>query len=104
MINALFCNPTWDDSKNNRQERITELNKNFDDAIEMVRNPKRKSEKDIDWNDPWWAAAKRGMKNTRIAYGLDPEGRTSEDLIEHDEEQMNQLKTRRNNLDLLDQS
>jgi hypothetical protein len=104
MINALFSNPTWDDSKNNREERITELNKNFDDAITMVRDPTKKREKDINWQDPWWAAAKRGMEKTRIEYGLDPEGRTAKDLIEYDEEQMKQLQARRSSLDSLDQS
>lgn len=104
MINALFSNPTWDDEKNNREERIKTLNQNFDEAIEMVRNPKRKREKEINWDDPWWAAAKRGMEKTRIAYGLDPEGRTAKELIEADEEQMKKLQARRNSLDALDQS
>ena len=104
MINALFSNPNWDDEKNDREARIKDLNDNFDNAIDLVRNPKRKEEKEINWDDPWWAAAKRGMERTRIAYGLDPEGRTAQELVEHDEEQMKQLRSRKSNLDSLDQS
>jgi hypothetical protein len=104
MINALFSNPNWDNPDNDRSGRISELNNNFDDAIALVRDPSRKKEKDIDWNDPWWAAAKRGMEKTRIAYGLDPEGKTSLEVIEHDEAQIKQLKIRQDNIKSMDQS
>lgn len=103
MINALFSNPTWDDDKNDRPGKIVELNNNFDEAIDLVRNPKKKQEKEINWDDPWWASAKRGLEKTRIRYGLDPEGRTAQDLIEHDEEQMKRLMARRSSIDSLDQ-
>lgn len=102
MINSIFSNPTWDDPKNNKEERIKEINDNFDKAIDLVRNPSKYKEKEINWNDPWWAAAKRGLNKTRVAYGLDPEGRTMQNIINH-EEINKRVKMREDNIKSLDQ-
>ena len=88
MICALFANPTWDDEKNDRQERIRELNIQFNTAVELVYNP-RANEPDIDWDNPFYAAAKRGLEKTRQKYEWAIQGKTWKEAISpKDEEQI----------------
>lgn len=73
MIAALFSNPNWDDEKANRQERIKELNRHFNEAIELVYNPDKSKKQEIDWNNPFWQGHKRSMARTREMLGLPPD-------------------------------
>jgi hypothetical protein len=71
MIAALFSNPNWDGEESNRSSHITSLNEHFNRAIELIYHPEG-IEPDIDWkNNPFWAAAKRGLEKTRTKYGID---------------------------------
>lgn len=70
MIAALFANPNWDgDNAEKRTEQIQQLNGHFNKAIETIYFPKG-AEPDIDWNNPFYAAAKRGLEKTRQKYGI----------------------------------
>jgi hypothetical protein len=104
MINSLFSNPNMDDPANNREERIRQINDDFNQAIEYIRNPKAKREQQIDWNSPWWSAAKRNLQKTRIKYGLDDvEGEQASKLINFSEKHQERVKNKLDNMSQLDQ-
>jgi hypothetical protein len=64
MINAIWSNPNWDDEKANKQEAIAEIEENFEHSIRLIWEGEDEiddvEEEDID-NNPFFAAAKRGM-------------------------------------------
>jgi len=80
MIASLFANPNWDgDNADKRTEQIRTLNEHFNKAIESIYFPKG-AEPDIDWDNPFYAAAKRGLQRTREKYGID--GKSMGEVIE----------------------
>lgn len=90
MITALFANPNWDgENATKRTEHIRELNLHFNKAIELVYYPEGK-EVDIDWSNPFYAAAKRGIEKTRQKYGISGKsmGEVIEMTTEMDQEQI----------------
>lgn len=97
MIAALFANQNWDDPKSNRAQYITELNAKFDEAIENVYNPQSLEEDQIDWNNPFWMAARRNLEKTRRKYSIsDTEDASMRDVVEFDDEKLRaKLKSRR---------
>lgn len=103
MISALFANTNWDDEKNDRVSRITELNENFDNAIELIYYPEGRKEDEIDWDNPFYAAAKRGLQKTRERYGLDGD-KSMEEVVEHEEQDPKQLEARANSRRQIDQA
>lgn len=102
MIAALFSNPTWDDEKNDRTTRIQELNRQFNEAIELVYNPRPKH--DVDWNNPFYAAAKRGLQKTRekYAWAIDGKGKTLEEVVSPNDQ--DQLRAREEGRKAIDQA
>jgi hypothetical protein len=91
MISALFANSNWDgDNAQARADHIKELNGHFNDAIELVYYPQGK-EDEINWNNPFWAGAKRGLEKTKLKYGLadgDTVGEVIELTTDSDQEQI----------------
>lgn len=82
MITALFANPNWDGENSQlRADHITDLNRHFNEAIEFVYFPQG-HEGDIDWNNPFYAAAKRGLQKTRVKYGLEQPADSIGEVIE----------------------
>jgi hypothetical protein len=82
MITALFANPNWDGENSQlRADHIQELNRHFNDAIELVYYPEGTGD-DIDWNNPFYAAAKRGLQKTRLKYGIQQAGESIGEVIE----------------------
>lgn len=62
MIAALYANSAFEDSDDNiqiRAKRISDLEGHFNKAIELVYNPELHKQEEIDWTNPFWAAAKR---------------------------------------------
>ena len=102
MIAALFSNPTWDDEKNDRTTRIQELNRQFNEAIELVYNPRPKH--DVDWTNPFYAAAKRGLQKTRekYAWAIDGQGKTLSDVVSPNDQE--QLRVREESRKAIDQA
>lgn len=98
MTAALFANPNWDDSKNDREGRLKELNENYDQAITAIYFPDKKDGDEIDWDNPFYAAAKRGLERTRQQLGLE-EGKQMRDVVEMDEEQLRAREASRNAID-----
>jgi hypothetical protein len=60
MIAAFYANTNLDSEENDRPKRIQELEGHFNKAIEIIYNDGvDPDEKEIDWNNPFWAAARR---------------------------------------------
>lgn len=76
MIAALFANPNWDgENADKRNEQIRAWNDHYNAAIESIYFPDD-VEPEIDWDNPFYAAAKRGLEKTRLKYGLATEDDT----------------------------
>ena len=97
MVAALYSNPNWDDEKNDRQSRIKELNKHYNEAIERIYHPERFKEIEIDWNNPFWQAHVRSMQRTRERFGLANREITMQQVIDasqHDAAKLKELEHR----------
>lgn len=65
MVASLHANSAFDESEKGlkeRQKRIEDIERHFNKAIEIVYNPELHKEVEIDWNNPFWAAAKRAQQ------------------------------------------
>lgn len=65
MISALYANSAFDESEKGveaRQERIKGIEEHFNKAVEMIYHPELHKETDIDWDNPFWAAARRAKE------------------------------------------
>jgi hypothetical protein len=97
MVAALFSNPNWDAEGNDRQARIKELNKHYNETIERIYHPERFKEIEIDWSNPFWQAHRRSMERTRERFGLANRDITMEDVINassHDAAKLQELERR----------
>lgn len=100
IIAALYSNPNWDDERAERSERISELNDHFNEAIELVYYPDARKEPEIDWNNPFYAAAKRGIERTREKHRmLIGDASTMRDVVEMEEEQITARDKSRRDID-----
>lgn len=100
MVAALFSNPNWDDEKNDRGKRLEELEENFKKAVELVYAPeKQKQVEEIDWDNPFWSAARRAYE----AKGIEVDDSSIEKLRE-DPDRVDQLEQRRKARKELDQT
>lgn len=99
MISALYANTNWDSEPEKRTERIKELERHFSKAIELVYDPKDQDEEEPDWNNPFWAAAKRAYdRKLEKLRGERGEG-TVGDVIDMDREQLEARRRSRQNID-----
>jgi hypothetical protein len=102
MITALFQNPNWDGEENvaKRTSQIESYNEHFNKAIELVYHPER-AEPDIDWSNPFWAAAKRGLEKTRQRLGLSDKSLSTlrETTTEQDQERIKARLEARKSID-----
>lgn len=80
MVSALFSNPNWDgENADKRTQYIQDLNGHFNKAIELLYYPEG-AEPDIDWNNPFYSAARRGLEKTRQKLGVS--GKSMGEVIE----------------------
>lgn len=75
MINALWSNPNWDGEEANRSEIVAQIEDDFDKAVAHVYGDEVSDEDEIDWDDPFFAKARKGTE--RI---LAPGGETADDV------------------------
>lgn len=61
MTSALYSNPNYDENPDDRNTSIHELEEQFANAVEIIYGGKSQEEDEIDENDPFFAAARRGM-------------------------------------------
>lgn len=79
MVAALWSNSNWDDDKDNKGHRkraIEGIEENYREAIEAVElamstRPVEEEEK-MDDNNPFFAAAERGLQKIETAYSGKP--------------------------------
>jgi len=103
MISALFANSNWDgDNAQARADHVRELNEHFNRAIELVYYPGG-TEDDIDWTNPFYAAAKRGLQKTRVKYGLEQGDSIGEVIDMTTESDQEQIKARLESRQQIDQ-
>lgn len=99
MVAALYSNPNWDDQDNDRPQRIKDLEENFNSAIELIYSDDDSGgEEEIDWDSPFWAAAKRAYELKGIK--IDEAGLES---IRENPEIVDQLEERRKAQKSIDQ-
>lgn len=100
MVAALYSNPNWDDEKNDRPKQIEALEANFNKAIELVYAPEEvKKPVEIDWDNPFWAAAKRAYEKRGIK--IDEAG--LEEIRDHADEIEEYRKRRQARIEGIDQ-
>jgi len=66
---ALWGNTNLDteENENARQTLMQSIDTSYSTAIKMVYGEEVDlPEKEVDWDDPWWAAAKRGMEKRKL--------------------------------------
>lgn len=87
MIAALYANSAFEETEKalkQREERIKGLEQHFNKAIEMVYHPELHQVQDIDWNNPFWAAAQRAKEQRMAKFrGEDPESTVGEVVAAH---------------------
>lgn len=62
MIASLYANSAFDESEEGlkaRTQRIEGFEEHFNKAVELVYHPELHKTEEIDWTNPFWAAAKR---------------------------------------------
>lgn len=101
IVAALYSNPNWDDEQNERPARLKELNDHFNRAIEALYNPDlaKEDEHEIDWDNPFWAATKRGLEKTMALLPQQQEASNVRQLF--DEEQTKAREKSRKEIDQL---
>jgi len=67
LIAALYANSNFsgDEGVEARAENIKSLEKHFNKAITLVYYPKAFKDKEIDWENPFWQAAKRSQERMK---------------------------------------
>lgn len=78
MISALYGNSAFDESEEGikaRDDRIKGIEEHFNKAVEIVYDPSLHSKpEDIDWANPFWAAAKRAEEQRLAKFRGDDVG------------------------------
>jgi hypothetical protein len=92
MVASLYSNPNWDDEKNDREARIKDLNKHYNEAIERIYHPERFREIDIDWSSPFWQAHQRSVQRTRERFGLANHDISMRDVIDAESAEAEKLR------------
>jgi hypothetical protein len=106
MIAALYANSAFDESEEGikaRAERIKGLEEHFTKAIELVYHPElhRDETPEIDWDNPFWAAAKRAQQRRMERFAGENDGTTVGQVVEMDKEQLEARQRSRRSIDQL---
>lgn len=65
MIAALWSNSNYDDDKGTRQKALEEIEENFEEAMQIVLYGGHQEE-EIDKENPFFAAAERGLAKIEV--------------------------------------
>jgi hypothetical protein len=90
MVAALYANSAFDESEEGlkaRGERIDTLEEAFDKAITLIYNPHAYDDEkaqEIDWDNPFWAAAKRAQQRRQALLGQVGSEETVQQAVELD--------------------
>lgn len=97
IVAAIHSNPNWDEEENDKESFFKNLEFHHTQAIEYIYHPElialdeAKKEAVIDWNDPFWQAAKRNIERVHELYGKPDDKRSIVDLVEQEEENKERL-------------
>jgi len=90
MVASLHANSAFDESDaglKERQKRIEDIERHFNKAIELVYNPELHKEAEIDWDNPFWAAAKRAQQRRMERFRGEARSTTVAEVVaEHQKE------------------
>jgi hypothetical protein len=108
IVAALYSNPNWDQKEANRGDIIKQISAQFNEAMELVYSSKeevrRRKEADIDWNNPFWQAAKRAQDRLKQRFGLaESTQEDREQVAALTEDQLAQLEVRNRSRREIDQ-
>lgn len=87
MVASLYANSAFDESKQGieeRNKRIADMERHFNKAIELIYNPKLHGEDEIDWNNPFWQAARRAQQRRMERFR--GEGATVQQVVDQQEQ------------------
>lgn len=90
MISALYANSAFDESEqglNERKKRIKDIEDNFNKAIELVYNPDAHKESEIDWNNPFWQAARRAQQRRMERFRGEGRATTVAQVVEREQDE-----------------
>lgn len=74
IIAGLYANSnfTGDQGGTDRADNIKSLERHFNKAITVIYYPRAFKEKDVDWDNPFWSAAKRSRERlTKLMQSLE---------------------------------
>lgn len=84
MISALWSNSNYDDDKGTRQKAIQDIETSFDNAVKEIFNSDNNEQNEINEENPFFAAAKKGQKKLFEQVGItDKENSTVKDVIDY---------------------
>lgn len=72
MVAALWSNSNWDDGKDSRKNAIADIESSYEEAlrkIESIGKPIQDDGEQIDKDNPFFAAAERGIQKLEDKYG-----------------------------------
>lgn len=74
MVAAIWSNSAWDEAEEaDRTKAIEQIESSYEKAIDELYGA-GESEDDIDENDPFWAAMKRGVDKIEVPEGFSANG------------------------------
>lgn len=85
MIASLWANPSWDGEEADRPGVIEQIEEDFDGAVAQVYGAPGQDEEDIDWEDPFFAAAKRGLDKIQVPESDNADNISVEEMKEAEE-------------------
>lgn len=106
MVAALYANSAFDESEEGlkaRSERIDALEEAFDKAITLIYDPDAyEHEKgDIDWDNPFWAAARRAQDRREALLAQANSNDTVQNVVQMDDKQLEARDASRREIDQL---
>ena len=93
MIAACYANPNWDgkDNADKRSQYLKDINVHFNKAISALYAPyDQVRERDVDWNNPFFAAHKREIEKTHALFQKHLDGNTAGEAVDKELEDQRQ--------------
>lgn len=99
LVGALWANSNWDGEEADRDSAIQKLEESYEKSVGIIYGyvvADELSEDEVDWDDPFFAAAKRGMEKTGLMSSDSSDGTVGE-LLDNQQkeltkEELDQLK------------
>lgn len=89
LVSALWANSNWDGEEADRQGAIKNLEESYENSLAIIYGyAEEKSDDDVDWDDPFFAAAKRGMQSTGLMKSDSSDDGTVGDLIDNEQKEL----------------